>query len=257
MGILNVTPDSFFDGGRHISETSISNKVEQMVSEGVDIIDIGGYSSRPGAQEVSVEQELQRILPAVTTARKLSQDLPISIDTFRSEVAIQALDAGADMINDISGGDLDPLMYKLVADRQVPYVLMHMRGTPQDMSNHTKYADLLPDVMQYFVEKIALLSDLGVNDVIIDPGFGFAKTMNQNFELLANLSLLQELGHPLLVGVSRKSMVYKPLNILPEEALVGTVAANTMALMNGASILRVHDVKEAIQTIQMFKQVYP
>ena len=256
MGILNVTPDSFFDGGSHISESGIANKLQQMVSEGVDIIDIGGYSSRPGAKEISVNQELDRILPAVIKAREINQDIPISIDTFRSNVALAALDAGADMINDISGGDLDPHMFKLVAERQVPYIIMHMRGNPQNMTDQTDYHDLLPDIMQYFVEKVALLSELGVNDVIIDPGFGFAKTMKQNYELLANLSFLQEVGLPLLVGLSRKSMIYKALNILPDEALAGTIAANTMALMNGASILRVHDVREAIQTIKLFKEAY-
>ena len=257
MGILNVTPDSFFDGGRHLSQSNITHKLEQMVAEGADIIDIGGYSSRPGAAQISEKQELERILPAIQLARAVSPDIPISIDTFRSTVAVRALDEGADMINDISGGALDPQMFQLIADRQVPYVIMHMKGNPQNMMGHTDYHNLLTDIMQYFVEKVSLLRDLGVNDVVIDPGFGFAKTIEQNFELLGNLSFLQELRLPLLVGLSRKSMVYKTLHINPEDALTGTVAVNTMALMKGASILRVHDVKEAIQTIKLFKTTYP
>jgi dihydropteroate synthase len=257
MGILNVTPDSFYDGSKYLNQPEITSRLKQMVLEGVDIIDIGGYSSRPGAAHISIKSELERILPAISTAREVAPEIPISIDTFRSDVASAALDAGADMINDISGGGLDPLMFELVADRQVPYILMHMKGDPQTMEQQIVYDDLLTDILQYFLEKITLLHQLGVKDVIIDPGFGFAKSKEQNFRLLANLNYLKTLGLPLLAGLSRKSMIYKTLEVTPEKALTGTIAANTIALIQGANILRVHDIAEAKQTINLFKQTFP
>ena len=257
MGILNVTPDSFYDGNEYLNQTEVANRLKQMVLEGVDIIDIGGYSSRPGAEDISANIELERILPAISTTREVAPEIPISIDTFRSEVASAALDAGADMINDISGGGLDPLMFELVADRQIPYILMHMKGNPQTMGQLIEYEDLLTDILQYFVEKTTLLRQLGVRDVIIDPGFGFAKTREQNFRLLANLNYLNTLGLPVLAGLSRKSMIYKTLEVTPEKALTGTIAANTVALMQGANILRVHDIEAAKQTVDLFKQTFP
>ena len=257
MGILNITPDSFYDGGRFNRSESMMAKLQQLIQQGTDIIDIGGYSTRPGAENISEKEEINRIIPAIETSKSMAPRIPVSVDTFRAKVAAKALNAGADMVNDISGGSLDPGMFELVAERQVPYVLTHIRGNPQNMSSQTQYENLLADLMKYFSEKLYRLRDLGVNDVVIDPGFGFAKTMEQNYLLLRNLSYLDELGVPVLAGLSRKSMIYRALNISADDALYGTVALNTIALMNGASILRVHDVQVARQTISLYKKTYP
>lgn len=257
MGILNVTPDSFYDGSRHHRSKAMVQKVRQLIQEGADILDIGGYSSRPGAEDISIKQEIERVLPAIEACKSQAADLPVSIDTFRAEVAKEALDAGADMINDISGGSLDTKMFELVAERQVPYVLMHMRGNPQNMNTKTDYVNLLGEVMQYFAGKLARLNELGLHDIIVDPGFGFAKNAEQSYRLLRHLSYFTELQLPLMVGLSRKSMIYRVLNISADEALNGTSVLNTIALMNGASILRVHDVLAARQAITLHQKTYP
>lgn len=256
MGILNITPDSFYQGSRYTNSEDVSKQLEQMVKEGVDIVDIGGYSSRPGAENISPQEELHRVIPFIAQCKSLVPSLPLSIDTFRAEVAAAALDAGADMINDIGGGSLDNDMFDLVADRKVPYVLMHLRGNPQTMSGKTDYQNLMTDMMMYFSQKISRLKDLGVNDIIVDPGFGFAKTIDQNYLLLRNLSYFCELQVPLLVGLSRKSMIQKILGISADEALNGTTVLNTMALMKGASILRVHDVKAARQAVVLYHKTF-
>jgi dihydropteroate synthase len=257
MGILNVTPDSFYDGNRFNSKDALILRLQQMINEGADIIDIGGCSSRPGADHISIPEEIERVIPAIETARSLAPELPLSIDTFRSTVAKAALDCGVDMVNDISGGSLDPLMFQTVAERGVPYVLMHMRGDPGTMSAHTDYENLILQIMKYFVTRIEQLTSLGVKDILVDPGFGFAKTTEQNYVLLKNLGYFKELNVPLLVGLSRKSMIYKTLNTSSDEALTGTCVLNTMALMNGAAVLRVHDIRAARETISLFKQTYP
>lgn len=253
MGILNLTPDSFYDGGQHKDENSILKHTEKMLSDGATFIDIGAYSSRPNADHVSEAEELKRILPIVALLTKTFPDILISIDTFRSEVAKQSIEAGAALINDISAGKLDDNMLKTVADLHVPYIMMHMRGTPQTMQTQTDYEDIFKDILFYFSERIAAANQLGIVDVIIDPGFGFAKTLEQNFELLNKLELFKILEKPLLVGVSRKSMIYKTLNTSAKEALNGTSVLNTVALQKNASILRVHDVKEAMETIKLVK----
>ncbi|MEP4533852.1 MAG: dihydropteroate synthase [Cyclobacteriaceae bacterium] len=251
MGIVNVTPDSFYAGSREVNTSDVLKKVEQMMIEGAAFIDIGGYSSRPGADDISEDAEWQRIAKPIEAISREFADLIISVDTFRSAVARRAIDTGAHVINDISGGDLDEAMFRTVADLNVPYIMMHMKGSPQNMVKKTSYNDLLTEVTEYFVSKLNQLNSLGVKDIIIDPGFGFAKNIEQNFQLLHDLNFLKKLDHPLLVGVSRKSMIYKSLNIQPEEALNGTTALNTVALLKGASILRVHDVKEAAEAVQL------
>jgi dihydropteroate synthase len=254
MGILNVTPDSFFDGGRYLQENEILKHVEKMLGDGAWCIDLGGYSSRPRAEDISIKEEQRRILFAI---RLILENFPgtwISIDTFRSEVAQAALDEGAIMVNDISGGSLDPEMYNVVAKYKVPYVIMHMRGTPQTMSQLTDYEDLVKEIIDYFHQKLFDLQQHGIHDVIIDPGFGFAKTIDQNFQLLNKLDALKILGKPILTGLSRKSMIWKTLNISPQEAINGTASLNTIALLEGASFLRVHDVKEAMQVIQLVEK---
>jgi dihydropteroate synthase len=255
MGILNVTPDSFYQGSRFNHAEPLIKKLEQMIREQVDIVDIGGYSSRPGAENISVQEEIDRVIPAIEVCRDYAPSIPISIDTYRTEVAATALDAGANMINDISAGNLDHKMFQLVAQRRVPYILMHMRGNPQTMTNKTDYQNIITDVMRYFSQKVSGLQDLGVNDIIIDPGFGFAKTIEQNYELLKNLSYFKELQLPLLVGLSRKSMIQKVLNVSADEALNGTTVLNTIALINGASILRVHDVQAARQAVILHQKI--
>jgi dihydropteroate synthase len=249
MGILNVTPDSFYDGARYTTEVAIAGQVEKMLKDGATFIDVGGYSSRPGAADISSEEEMRRVVAAIRTITKNFREAVISIDTFRSEVARAAVAEGAGMINDISGGGLDPDMFNTVAALQVPYILMHMRGTPQTMNSMTEYDNLMGDIIAYFHQKIFALQALGVKDIIIDPGFGFAKTVQQNFELLDKLNSLQILGKPLLVGLSRKSMVWRTLGITPAEALNGTTVLHTLALLRGTSILRVHDVKEAVEAV--------
>jgi dihydropteroate synthase len=255
MGILNVTPDSFFDGGKYKDETAILNQVEAMLANGATFIDVGAYSSKPNAAEVSEAEELQRILPIVELLITTFPNILISIDTFRSEVAKRCIHTGAALINDISAGLLDPLMLPTVADLKVPYIMMHMRGTPQTMQGLTSYTNLIKDIIFYFSQRIAAARDLGIVDVIVDPGFGFAKTLAQNFELLNGLELLNVLEKPLLVGVSRKSMIYKSLNTTAHEALNGTTVLNTIGLQKGASILRVHDVKEAVECVKLLELV--
>ncbi|WP_405296091.1 dihydropteroate synthase [Algibacter sp. Ld11] len=255
MGILNITPDSFYDGGQHKDKKSILNHTENMLCEGATFIDIGAYSSRPNADHVSEAEELKRILPIVELLTTTFPEIFISIDTFRSEVAKQAIETGAALINDISAGKLDDNMLKTVADLHVPYIMMHMRGTPQTMQQQTDYKDLLKDIIVYFSERLAAAKQLGIVDIVVDPGFGFAKTLKQNFELLNKLELLHILDKPLLVGISRKSMIYKTLNNTAKDALNGTSVLNTIALQKSASILRVHDVKEAMETIKLVESL--
>ena len=254
MGILNVTPDSFFATSRCRSEEEIRQRVCMMRREGATMVDIGAYSSRSGAEEVSVEEELRRLLPAVGIVREEWPDAIISVDTFRAEVARQAVEAGADIINDISGGEMDKDMFRTVAELHVPYILMHMQGTPQDMQKAPHYENLMCEVFRSLGERVEELHEMGVADVIVDPGFGFGKTMAQNYEMMARLGEFRLLGCPILVGISRKSMIYRLLDATPEESLNGTTALNTIALMNGASILRVHDVKEAVEAVKIYRQ---
>lgn len=256
MGILNVTPDSFYDGGKFTTEKSILEQVKKMLDEGVGIIDIGGYSTRPGAADIPVEEETARILGVIQMIVKTFPEAILSIDTFRSSVAKKAVEAGAAIVNDVSGGEQDPLMFETVAALNVPYILMHMRGTPQTMTKLTDYENLIKDVADYFQKKIYRLRQLKVKDIIIDPGFGFAKTADQSFELLNHLDYFRILGVPILAGLSRKSMIWRTLSQVPEEALTGTIALNTTALLKGASILRVHDVKEAVACIKLIKRLH-
>lgn len=253
MGILNITPDSFYADSRVNQDTAILKKAEQMVEEGAFILDIGGYSTRPGAEDISPEEESKRVTQAISLIRSKFPDVLISVDTFRSSVAKAAVESGANIINDVSGGILDTTMFETVAQLKVPYILMHMRGTPQTMKDLNQYDNLLVDIGKELAEKCNQLKSLGVADIIIDPGFGFAKSIAQNYELLRNLGYFIRLGYPLLAGLSRKSMIYKTLHIEPSEALNGTTALNMVALQNGASILRVHDVKEANETIKLYK----
>lgn len=257
MGILNITPDSFYDGGKHKIEKDILKHVEKMLTEGATFVDIGAYSSKPGADFVNEAEELKRILPIVSSILKEFPNTLLSIDTFRSEVARQCIDTGAAIINDISAGKLDNNMLETVAKLGVPYVMMHMKGTPQTMQQHTNYNNLVKDILFYFSERLAVARKLGIVDFIIDPGFGFAKTLEQNFELLNQLELFNMLELPLLVGISRKSMIYKTLHNSANEALNGTTALNTIALQKGANILRVHDVKEAMETIMLVQSLNP
>ena len=258
MGILNLTPDSFFEGSRVPNkENSWLYEAEKKIKEGADFLDLGGYSTRPGATHISVEDEINRVLPALKAIKKHFPDTLLSIDTFRAEVADAAVAEGADLVNDISAGSLDEDMLPLVAKLGVPYIAMHIKGTPQTMQSETDYKELLPEILSYFSAKIEQFRKLGIKDVIIDPGFGFAKTREQNFEVLRNLKSFQQLGLPMLAGLSRKSMIYKTLETSAEEALNGTTALNMFALTQGANILRVHDVKEAKETIQLFEQLYP
>lgn len=252
MGILNVTPDSFFDGGKFKSENELLKQVEFMLKEGADFIDIGAYSSRPGADYVAEEDEKKRLLPMLDLILSNFPETILSIDTFRASIAKSAIENGAAIINDISAGHLDEGMLATVAELRVPYIMMHMKGEPKTMQSLNTYEDMMKEIAYYFSERISVARKLGISDLIIDPGFGFAKDLLQNYELLNNLSYLSILDLPLLVGVSRKSMIYKLLEITPNEALNGTTVLNTLSLLNGASILRVHDVKEAKQTIKIF-----
>lgn len=251
MGIINCTPDSFYENSRYQNLTSVLAVAEQQISEGAKILDLGGYSSRPGAASVSTADEITRTAPAIAAIRKAFPDVLISIDTFRSDVAQAALEAGADIINDISGGSIDPKIWDVAARFKAPYILMHMRGTPETMQSLTEYSNLFTDLVSYFSEKIQQLHALGVHDIILDPGFGFAKTLEQNYELLRALPDFRFLHKPMLVGVSRKSMIYKKLGTTPHEALNGTTVLNTLALERGAAILRVHDVREAIEAVRL------
>lgn len=255
MGILNVTPDSFFDGGRYTNDCEVLQRVEQMLTDGATFIDVGGYSSKPNAAAVTVQEEKARTIPVVASIVQHFPEAIVSIDTFRSDVAQLCLDQGAAIVNDISAGLLDPLMLKIVANYQVPYIMMHMKGTPQTMSALAQYDDLVKEILFYFSERIAAARSLGISDLIVDPGFGFAKTIDQNFELLRHLDIFKNLDLPILAGVSRKSMIHKTLQIKPEEALYGTTVLNTLALEKGAAILRVHDVKEAVETIKLWQKV--
>lgn len=253
MGIINVTPDSFYDGGKLTSEKSILKLAEKMLKEGATFLDVGGYSSKPGAEAVLQEEELNRVLPSIQLILKNFPETIISVDTSRAVVAEKAIQAGAAMVNDISAGALDSNMFATIAQHQVPYIMMHMRGTPQTMNTLTHYDDLLKELIFYFSEKIAQTNQFGINDIIIDPGFGFAKTRKQNFELLKHLALFQSIETPILVGISRKSMIYKTLQSTPQEALNGTTALHSIALLKGANILRVHDVKEAKECITLLE----
>ena len=255
MGILNVTPDSFYDGGVFNSEKKVLNQVHTMIDEGVDIIDIGGYSSKPGAENISLDTELKRVIPHIEIIKKNFEDIPVSIDTFRSKVAKEAVNHGAEIINDISSGDLDQTMFETVSELKVPYIMMHMKGKPIDMQINPVYKNLVVDISENLSKKIFEARTKGINDIIIDPGFGFGKTVNDNYILLKNLSFFKELGCPILVGISRKSMIYKVLNTDPQNSLNGTTCLNTISLMNGANILRVHDVKQAKEVIDLVESL--
>lgn len=252
MGILNVTPDSFYAESRMKTEEAIRRRVRQIVEEGGSMIDVGAYSSRSGADDVSADEEMARLRRGMKIVREEAPEIPVSVDTFRADVAKMCIEElGADIINDISGGELDKEMFHTVAKLGVPYILMHMKGTPQTMQEAPHYDDLMKEVMLYFSEKIQQLRDLGQKDIILDPGYGFAKTLDHNYELLVHQEMLSIFELPLLVGVSRKSMIYKLLGCTPDEALNGTTALNTIALQKGASILRVHDVKEAVEVVRI------
>ena len=249
MGILNLTPDSFYDGGVHNEINKIEDHVNKMVNDGMDILDIGGYSSKPGAKNISVDEELSRVIPILKHIRKIFPELVISIDTFRSKIASASLNEGADIINDISGGTLDKNMMSVVAKYNCPYILMHMQGNPQNMQNDPSYENVTLEIIQYLAQRIKIAYDNNIVDLIVDPGFGFGKTLEHNFEILNNLEKFNVLDTPILAGFSRKSMIYKTLNTSSKKALNGTSSLNTIALMKGAKILRVHDVKEAKECI--------
>ena len=255
MGILNVTPDSFYDGGFYDNQKKVIDQVEKMINDGASIIDIGGYSSRPGADNISPDVELARVLPIVKLIKERFSKILISIDTFRSEVAKQCVENGADIINDISGGSLDSKMFETVAKLNVPYIIMHMRGNPSNMMDKTDYENIIEEMENYFSKKIELAKSFGINDIIIDPGFGFAKTTEQNFDILKNLTSFKKLDKPLLVGVSRKSMIYKTLNISPIDSLNGSTVLHTISLLKGANIIRTHDVKEANECIRLVNEL--
>ena len=254
MGILNITPDSFYAQSR-TTPAEVLRKAEQMLEEGATFVDIGGYSSRPNAQEVSPQEELQRVVPVVEALVKHFPDIRISVDTFRAEVARESLEAGACIINDISAGQIDPAIWEVVAHYQVPYIAMHMRGTPQTRQTYTEYDKLTKDILYYFSQIKDKARQLKLNDLIIDPGFGFSKTLAQNYELMQQLALFKALECPILVGISRKSMIYKLLDTTPETALNGTTVLNTFALLHGADILRVHDVKEAVECVKIVEEL--
>ena len=256
MGILNVTPDSFYAASRQRGEADIERRIETILSEGGAWIDVGGYSSRPDAEDVSPEEEKRRLEPALRLLRDRYPEVPVSLDTFRAEVARWGVEEyGVALINDISGGELDEAMFRTVARLRVPYLLMHMRGTPRTMQRHTDYADLMEEVMLYFARKVRELRLLGVNDIILDPGFGFSKTLEQNYRLMRHLEEFAVFELPLLVGVSRKSMIYRLLDATPEESLNGTTVLNTFALLHGADILRVHDVRQAVEAVRIVRQL--
>jgi len=258
MGIVNLTPDSFLEGSRiQFSDLEFGKRIEKMIQDGADMLDFGGYSSRPGAKDISIEEELSRVIPAIQWVAKKYPKVPISVDTFRSEVARESILNGAHIVNDISAGNLDSKMIEIVGELGVPYIAMHMRGNPRTMQNHTEYSDLIPEILYYFSEKLEKFRFFGINDVIIDVGFGFAKSVDQNYQLLKNLAAFKSLSCPILVGISRKSMIYKTLGVNPDEALNGTTALHMVALQNGGNILRVHDVKEAKETIELYKKLYP
>lgn len=256
MGILNVTPDSFYEGSRMQTESSIKNRIETIINEGGDIIDIGGYSSRPDADDISADEEMKRLETALKIIMKDFPEAIVSVDTFRAEVARRCVEEfGVAIINDISGGDLDKDMFRTVAELHVPYILMHMRGTPQTMQQNTNYVNLTADIMTDLSAKVERLRMMGVHDIILDPGFGFSKTLVQNYELMRHLKDFELFDLPILVGISRKSMIYKLLGCTADETLNGTSVLNTFALLNGANILRVHDVKEAVETVRIYEML--
>ncbi len=256
MGILNVTPDSFYAASRMQTEDAVRQRVRQMVDEEAQMMDIGAYSSRPGAEDVSPREEMERLMWGMKVVREEAPDMPVSVDTFRADVAKMAIEElDADIINDISGGELDKAMFPTVAKLGVPYVLMHMKGTPQTMQEAPHYDDLMKEVLLYFAERVQQLRDLGQKDIILDPGYGFAKTLDHNYELLQHQEMLNVFELPILVGVSRKSMIYKLLGCTPQEALNGTTVLNTLALQKGANILRVHDVKAAVEVVRLYQKM--
>ena len=255
MGILNLTPDSFYDGNRYLPEKAMLKRVEQMLDEGADIIDIGAFSSRPGADFVSYEMERSRLIPNLQQIVRHFPGTVISIDTYRHKIAQEAIDKGASIINDISGGDLDEKMFETLAKLQVPYIMMHMQGTPENMQNNPEYNDVVQDIIEIFQSKIEKLKELNFDKIILDPGFGFGKTLEQNYEILGRLNEFNSLRLPVLVGISRKSMLYKLLDGKPEDMLNATSVANTIALMKGAKILRVHDVKPAVEAVKIINML--
>lgn len=255
MGILNVTPNSFYDGGKHKEINSIIHQVDKMLSEGADFIDIGAYSSKPSAEFVSEEEEIKRLVPIVKSLVETFPNIILSVDTFRAQVAKASVENGVTMVNDIAAGLLDDKMLETVAELKVPYIMMHMRGNPQTMQSLTDYNDIVKEMIFYFSERIQKARSLGISDIVIDPGFGFAKTVEQNYEVLHKMELFEILELPILVGVSRKSMIYKVLENSPQEALNGTSVLNTIALQKGAKILRVHDVKEAVECIKLVSKL--
>lgn len=256
MGILNLTPDSFFDGGQYIDTASILKRTQQIMAEGADIIDIGAYSTRPGAEDIDIEEEWRRMQPAVACIRKAFPNAILSIDTFRSELARRVVNEfGACIVNDISGGTMDDKMFETVAELQVPYIMMHIKGTPQTMQAQAVYKDLMADLLQFFKERVNILNTLGAKSIIIDPGFGFGKTLEHNYQIMAHLDAFKEFNLPLLIGISRKSMIYKLLGGDARDSLNGTTALNMVALMGGAHILRVHDVKEAVECVKLYNQL--
>ncbi len=256
MGILNVTPDSFYDGGKYTTETAVIRRIHQIVEEGAGIIDVGAYSTRPGAAFVDEQEELGRLSWAVELVRKYYPNLPVSIDTFRAGVAREIVSClGEVIVNDISGGTLDENMFDFVAETGVPYIMMHIQGTPQTMQQNPVYEDVVREVRQFLTERIAVLNAKGFDNIILDPGFGFGKTLVHNYELMSGMDTYQDLGYPLLVGISRKTMIYKLLGGTAQDALNGTTVLNTIALLKGANILRVHDVKEAVETVRIVQQL--
>ena len=255
MGVINLTPDSFYDGGKLTSEKEILLQANKMLQEGATFLDLGAYSSRPGAQFVSEKEEIHRLLPVIKILLNEFPETLLSIDTFRSNVANESIYAGASLINDISAGTLDDHMFKIIAQHQVPYVMMHMRGTPETMMQNTDYTDLTKEVIYYFSERIAKARSFGINDLIADPGFGFSKTLDQNYDLFNDLELFRYLNAPLLIGISRKSMIQKKIKTTAADSLNGTTALHAIAIQKGVSILRVHDVKEAFETINLLQNL--
>ncbi len=252
MGILNITPDSFYPGSRTTEEEQIAERLRKMMNEGADIIDIGAYSSRPNADDISPDEEMKRLSKGLDIIRKLYPDARVSVDTFRADIAARCVrEYGVQMINDISGGELDSQMFETIAELKVAYILMHMKGTPQTMMQQIRYKHIIPEMLYYFSARIARLESLGINDIIIDPGFGFSKSVDDNYLLMNRLDEFTRIGYPLLVGISRKSMIYKYFGYTPEESLNGTTILNTLALLGGADILRVHDVKEAVEAVKI------
>lgn len=256
VGVLNLTPDSFYSGSRFSSDRTLLEKAEEMLNHGAFMLDMGAYSSRPGAEHISDEEETRRLIPSLKRLVAEFPDAYVSVDTFRAGIARKAADQGAAAINDISGGNLDPDMFATVASLDIAYILMHMKGDPRSMTGLNEYDDLIPDLVQYFHKKLEILTNLGVKDIILDPGFGFAKNISQNFTLLKELSGFGIFEHPVLAGLSRKSLIYKTLDVSAEEALTGTIALNMVALQQGVAFLRVHDVREAVQTVKLFNALY-